>query len=510
MDKFEKKQEEYNKIPPLWIKETKAIDEKYFTFEKDAKGFQNEYKELKENFSLLELDGKIKNAIDQLIGSAKTTNPEISTTQSDIDALTSKIKSDTAIIVDKNPFLQGLKEKELSIINSKYVAPFLIDMEEKKKDVDALQKEYDNAKAQVEKDTGTANAQASQQDLFKIQNKLVKVKTDYTLLQGKLGENGKTLVNKWTTILNDMDEFKKTVENEKTVGEKKIVNESVNMELKKKLEEINKLKKTIYLAKFKEGNLNEVTKSERDKFEKEPAPIENLSSLESNLSSLEDDYLDIASKLGYKDKMQGIITLLTTDLNRIKDLKNARESEKKKIESKVQLISKEIRDLTQANISDSNSNKTMIESRQKDRSNYEENMIKPRTAFINKVFEFEKKYDKEIKNLRDSIKGNGTGAIIESSVIRNLRKEFSGVINDKDFETTSGDVSENKDGGGNWNNDSRNNSIKINTNNTKRHAHINNLKKKNTRRRLIKLKRLIKTLKRHYKKKKRHYTRRRD
>ena len=262
MDKFEKKQEEYNKIPPLWIKEMKAIDNKYNEFENDVKGFQDEYKELKENkFSLLELDGKIKGAIDQLVDnntlqanfneknridtdkliSSSVTelkeNDELIQTielyksekakkeladenvlndlafkiinSSEKFKLYKKITTMDDIKVDKDPFIKNLKEGEKKIINSKYVAPFLIDMEEKKKDVDALQKEYDSAKAQVEKDAGTANAQASQQELFKIQNKLLKVKTDYTLLQGKLGEkgDGEKLIDIWSATLKDMESF---------------------------------------------------------------------------------------------------------------------------------------------------------------------------------------------------------------------------------------------------------------------------------------------------------------
>ena len=509
MDKFEKKQKEYNKIPPLWIKETKAINDKYNVFEKDAKGFQEEYKDLSNNsFSLSEINGKIKDAIDLLIDSARTTNPEISTSPADIDALTSKIKSDTAIIVNNEPFLQKLKADEIKPINAKYVAPFLVDMEEKKKDIDALQQEYDSAKAQVVKDTGTANAQSSQQELFKVQNKLVKVKTDYTILQGKLGEkgDGQKLVEGWIATLKDMDSFKETVNNEKTSSEKKIVNESVNIELKKKMEEINKLKKTLYLAKFKEGNLTEVTKSERDKFEKEPTPIDSAEILKSNLKLLEDDYLDIANKISTSNKVQGIITLLTADLNRIKDLKNAKDFEKKTIDSKLQKISKEIGDLSRSEAL-ADANKIRIDTLKKEQKKYNE-MLTPRVKFIDEILNYEKDYDKKIKELREGIKNN-KNITIDSSVISVIRKEFSDKINTPAFETTSGDLSEDKSGGGGgiWNNDSSN-SIKITTNNTKRNIH--NLKKKNTRRRLIKLKRLIKTLKRHYKKKKKHYTRRRD
>jgi hypothetical protein len=509
MDKFEKKQEEYNKIPPLWIKETKAIDNKYNEFEKDAKGFQDEYKELKKNsLSLLELDGKIKDAIDLLIDSAKTTNPEITYSQTDIDALTSKIKSDTAIIVDKDPFIKNLKEGEKKIINSKYVAPFLIDMEEKKKDVDALQKEYDSAKAQVAKDTGTVNAQASQQELFKVQNKLLKAKTDYTLLQGKLGEkgDGQKLVEGWSATLTDMESFKETVNNEKTSSEKKIVNESVNIELKKKLEEINKLKKILYLAKFKEGNINEVTKSEKDKFEKEPVPIESVKTLETNLKSLEDDYLEIANKISTSNKVQGIITLLTADLNRIKDdLRNSKESEKKSIDSKIKTNSDEISNLSRIikdpeNIKDPNVKR--IADLQADQKKNDDK-LQPRVKFIEKALEFETIYNAKIKELRDSIKNVGRNTTINSSIINELRTKFSDAITQSNFNTTTVDTSEDKSGGG------RRKEIIIH-NNTRRNVHIHNLKKKNTKRRLIKLKRLIKTLKRHYKKRKRHYTRRHD
>ena len=280
------------------------------------------------------------------------------------------------------------------------------------------------------------------------------------------------------------------------------MNESVNIELKKKLEEINKLKKTLYLAKFKEGNLTEVTKSERDKFEKEPTPIDSADIVQSNLKLLEDDYLDIANKISTSNKVQGIITLLTADLNRIKELKNAKDSEKKTIDSKLQKISKEISDLTRSDES-SKKNATRITALNSEQAKYN-GMLEPRVKFIDEILKSEKEYDKQIKELRENIKNNKNTSI-NSSVISVLRDKFSNTINTPGFETTLGDLSDDKSGGGEGNS----NSIRINTNNTKRNVHIHNLKKKNTRRRLIKLKRLIKTLKRHYKKKKRNYTRRR-
>jgi hypothetical protein len=493
MDKFEKKQEEYNKIPPLWTTEVKALIEKYSNFEKVMKENQVEYKKLKDgNFSLLEIDEKIKSAIENLIASASAITPEIKYTQEKMDTLFNNFKSGASIAND--PLINDIKKKEKDAIDFKYVAPFIIDIEEKKKDVAGLQKEYANWKEQVVKDTGTANAQASQQEMIKVQNRLIKAQTDYEILKEKLGDNGEKLIESWTKTIADMETFKESIQSEKTVGERKILDESVNIELKKKMEEINKLKKTLYLAKFKEGNINEVTKSERDKFEKEPTPVESVSALESNLASLEEDYLDIAKKISQNNKIQGIITLLTADLNRIKNLKNAKESEKKTIDSKIKTNSKEISDLTRA-IRDPKDSKDpnvkRVANKQEEQAKYE-NMLQPRIKFIDKVFEFEQKYDTEIKKLRQAIKDKNSSS---SSIIKELRTAFSNDINNDELKTTSGDISD-KSGGG---------VVSTSNNITRRH---NDLKKKNTRRRLIKLKKLIKTLKRHYKRKKKHYTHR--
>ena len=158
-----------------------------------------------------------------------------------ITALTTfleKVKSKDDTKKEKTLF-----NKEQELINIKYVEPFLKDMVTKKKDVDALMKEREALKKRIKEDTNVYNKQVNEKELVDVENRWVKARTDYEQFITKLGEHGETLTKKWETTITEMEEFKKTVKKEKTSGEQKIISDSVNAELKKKLEEINKLKK---------------------------------------------------------------------------------------------------------------------------------------------------------------------------------------------------------------------------------------------------------------------------
>ena len=73
IDKFEKKQQDYDKIPPMWIKETKSIDNKYDSFAKIITEYQKEYTELiKSDIAYKDnVEDKIKKAIKQLVESVQ-------------------------------------------------------------------------------------------------------------------------------------------------------------------------------------------------------------------------------------------------------------------------------------------------------------------------------------------------------------------------------------------------------------------------------------------------------
>ena len=535
MDKFEKKQEEYKKIPPGWINETKALNEKYSTFMKYMTNYKANYEKLKQEkdgFSTTDIDEKMKTTLGAFMASIPSDKfiygdeedkakeeerariNKLLTIATDFSGNMLFNSSGNVIITGLPAFLDKVKSedkekkekplfnKEQELINIKYVEPFLKDMVEKKKDADALMKEREALKKRIKEDTNGYNKQANEKELADVENRWLKARTDYEQFKTKLGEHGETLTATWGTTIKEMEEFKKTVKKEKTSGEQKIISDSVNAELKKKLEEITKLKKTLYLAKFKEGSINEVTTSERTKFEKEPAPVESVSDIESNLKLLEEDYLEIAAKLSADNKIQGLITLLTSDMNRLKELKKVKDDEKisidKKVNENIKSRGELAKSLTAPETNDRDRDKDNSPNPIKIKLEAEytklQSQLEPRNMFILKANEFERNYDIVIKGLRDYLKDKTVTPPKPS--VSELRAKISDEFKKEIYNIVSGDIS-GGGGGGTGQNDL-----------IQHHTH--DLKKKNSKRRLLKLKQLIKTLKRHYKKKKQNYTRRRQ
>ena len=385
LSQYDKYQDEFNKVPPLWIKERKELDDKYAVLEKELKGYSEEIERIKGMNKDYDPVKKTPSFVYDLINAVETKmindigeflrdRTDVITKANDIviskkDTPNENLKSLIAqykenktdellaqqivqlndaldIITNKsfgktnNLFSYELDNKK---IDAKYTEPFLKVMKDKAKDVDELKKENDRINVQLTnlKEKGDTYAtSAKEEERKKIQAALLKKQTDYKVLEDKYGANGEKLVKTWESVLNKIQGLKKNIESDKEVGEKKILNDSVQTELTAKLKEIKVLKEKLYKANFFEGKYGEITKDEIESFSKKPGdrPIEDVTLLESNIKSLQDEYLDIANKLGIANKIQGWITLLNDDLSRIKNLKEKKEKEKKDKDAEINKI----------------------------------------------------------------------------------------------------------------------------------------------------------------------------
>ena len=249
------------------------------------------------------------------------------------------IKSDLA---KKDGFLGRIRDNEKEVIDDKYTQALFEGTKhgELEGDIKALEKEENEIYEKL-KTTDPYNATSVKAELAKLQATIRKKKADIGVLNRKYKKS--ELIQKWEATLNKMDSIKKTIDSEKTKDEKTIANKTVKDEMKKLFDkEIKRLKEELLIAKFKEGDEKELTKSEKEKFEKKDRPIESADQIKANLASIKTQYLDIAGKLGFFEKIQGEITLLNDDFAHIKELKTSKESEKKKIDDKLREISTEL------------------------------------------------------------------------------------------------------------------------------------------------------------------------
>ena len=261
---------------------------------------------------------------------------EAATTTGEAEAV---IKGDVA---NKEGFLGRIRDGEKEVIDDNYTQALFEGTKhsELEGDIKALEKEENDIYEKLKK-TDPYNATAVKAELSKLQATIRKKKADIGVLNRKY--NKKELIRNWEATLGKMDSIKKTIDSEKTKDEKTIANKTVKDEMKKLFDkEIKRLKEEFLIAQFKEGQEENLTKSEKEKFEKKDRPIESASDIKANLASLKTQYLDIAGKLGFFEKIQGEITLLNDDLAHIKELKTSKEGEKKKIDDKLREISTEL------------------------------------------------------------------------------------------------------------------------------------------------------------------------
>jgi hypothetical protein len=173
------------------------------------------------------------------------------------------------------------------------------------------------------------NVESVKADLAKVQAAIRKKMADIQVIKEKY--ETKNIIDGWKATLGEMDSLSKTVEREKTKDEKKIQNETVNKELDEKLKEIKEIKKELLLAKFFAGDYDDLSKSEKESYEKKnqrDRPLDDVNTIQQNLERTKQQYLEIAKKFSEFNKVQALITLLNDDLSAIKKLKDAKKSER--------------------------------------------------------------------------------------------------------------------------------------------------------------------------------------
>jgi hypothetical protein len=544
---YDKYQEDFNKIPPLWIKERKELEDKYTAFETKMKDYKEEIENIKkinnnEETSLVtDLINAVKDKQIETVGELLAMDDNIKYAKEiaelkiskeagkmvvpdDLTLLKEVIQSKVNKIVqekqnitdeklktavenydpqnpdeflakqivvlgealaiitngkDKYPFYEMEKKQ----IDRKYVEPLIVDMKEKEKDVEALKAENEKLNVVIKNmNPNDYSRQTKLDERAKLQATLLKKQTDFKALESKYGENGKALISKWESALGKMQSLKQNIESDKEVGEKTILNESVQKELDGKLKEIKKLKEKIYKANYFEGIYSEITKEEIDEFSKKPGdkPIESVALLTDNIKTLEDEYLDIANKLGLASQVQGWITLLNDNLTRIKKLKGSKEKEKEKKDGETKKISSELKNIADtkkksshaAEISEqekvvatlkknSDTDKSLIEQleveKQKlkaledsDRTPRENTLLEEQKKLQDKIVkfigaienikEYEKKYNEEITGLKK------LGKNVNKDTIETSKQKISGYKND--FITNVEKIGITSDGGG--------------------------------------------------------------
>ena len=392
MAQLDKVQQDFNKIPQLWVKDRTELDKKYTDFSTAIEKYKKEITVIKDankddNESSFVKD-LIQTVVDKMVIATKNLLVDVDKVQTFTLDISEMKNTNFANLILKTPELMkqiedkreeykksnysGLdtdrlkdlalqmvllkkldeliakvvKEKDISktdtdiaafkkleteIINAKYVDPFLDDFKKTQKDVNYLTEQEKKLDEEIKKNGEDARNIYKKDELAKMRAKLFKKQVDFQKMEATFGKNGEKLVNDvWEKSLTKMNNFKSTVENEKKLEETKIEYETVNKELKDKFDEIKKLKELFLIVSSFAGEDKELTKDEKEKFDKKDKPVENYSDLKKNIDSMEEEYLEIAKKLGVEKKIQAKMTLLNYDAERLKTIKKAKEEERKK------------------------------------------------------------------------------------------------------------------------------------------------------------------------------------
>ena len=351
MAQYDKYQEVYNKIPPMWIKERKDLKSKYEDFKKNIGKLWQDIADIKKSNTaddsvrrdmIDQVKSKIRSAAEQLVVNVK--DPAMENKINDFISKIAEVadKSTLDSVIESTDFYSKEKKKENDIINYKYVQPLLdeANVDSKKKDLVELKKQEDELRLRIKPNDPYGNKSA-QVDLAKAQGDLRKKEAEIKMLEEKFGKDasgkidGSKLIKTWEESQGQLEKLGETIQQDKTIEEKKIKVESVNKELDEKLKEIVKLKKDLMLAKFFAGQYDDLDK---EKFESKAAkerPLESVETLQTNLDLAKDQYLEIAGKFSDFNKLQAKITLLSSDLTDLKELKEAKNKGKKKMEGEI-------------------------------------------------------------------------------------------------------------------------------------------------------------------------------
>ena len=448
MAKIELEYQDYNKIPPLWIKEHDDLNAAYIKFYKDFDELPVEYiKLITNNYITTDIENKIKQLLTQLLIGSK---------QEEIESFFTTVKNEkkNPILTANDPFIKKTKTDAETKIDAKYVAPFIVELNERAEDVNVLKAENEKKKDELSKLTGYEEI-GKKQELAKVQAALLKKQTDYEMLKNKFGVGGEKLIEEWKKLKENMKSLKQSVINEKVIAEKKLLNESVVNELNNKMTEIKKTKEMLIKANYFAGNFTELTKEERDSFSKKPGdrPVETVDELKNILMQLEDDYLKIARKIDTEYEIQSYISLLDNDVERIKKLKKKEEQEKTTKDDELKKIITQLESLSKIRGNNQNEvDKLIIEIEKLKKSTdpkAKEDLTK-KTARVNELTnedrsntlrDDEKKGEKKVNIIKKNIEEISKYETNYNEIINQLRKKELKSLNDakKKIETIKKD-----------------------------------------------------------------------
>ena len=359
MVELERKQKELGEVPPLWEKETNELEMKKENFEKRIKELQEEYKVVTEDNKdgaptfLNDLQNSIKDKMyDEVIALGYIST----TSDNDVTNIKEKLITDSSPLT--NSVIANFIKGEETKIDNKHVEPFLTTNNKIKSDVETLETQANNIKEEIKR----LNESSDPSDKYKVtslQDKLLKYQADIRKKKAiiiendkKYGKNGEEIIKGWKKILKDKEALTNSVNNEKKKEGTRLKREIVDKELDEKFKKIKELNKELLVAYFYEGQLKNLTKRETEEYDREKRPDENVSDIISNLKSLEEDYLETASKVNESEKTQAFLKLYSDYLNRLRKLKDGKEDEKKKVDYKLKDIARTLRDLKSRGNSD--------------------------------------------------------------------------------------------------------------------------------------------------------------
>jgi len=414
MAELERKQKELGDVPPLWEKETKELEMKKKKFEERIKELQEEYKNVTKDNSdtspsfLKDLQNSIKDKMYVQVvtfGINITSDEEINKLKEELTTKSNPLE--IKVIAD------FIKDEETKI-DEKHIESFLTKFKSTNNEVDTLKEQEKNLKAEIKRlnassdPTDKYNVASVQEKLLKIQADIRKKSAIVEVDKKKYGENGEEIIKGWKKILRDRELLLDNVNNEKKKENTRLKREIVDKELNEKFKKIKELNKDLLIAYFYEGHLENLTKREIEEYDREKRPDEDASNIISNLKSLEDDYLETASKVNESEKVQALLKLYSDYLNRLKKLKDGKEEEKKRVDNKLKDIARTLRDLKASGEStetSGESTKTSEGSQYKIQHDEEQKLIKKITDINNKLDDIKNKVDgieKIITNLKKS------------------------------------------------------------------------------------------------------------
>lgn len=349
MADLEKDQVKFDKIPPMWIKETTDSKDKFIRFET---AMNNLFKEYTTNTDKKDyIIDKMKALVFPVLENKLEKPPDYTNKPTLIDY--NKISDETEFNKELKTFINNAQENEEATIDYKYIKPLLEEsgINGKQRDLAELNSRVDNIKTKLNAATSEYEKKSINVELFKVTDERVKKLAEIRKIQDDFGEgygneptedrkiNYKKKIREWKTVITERESKLKALNEEKSIGEKKIKIANVNAEMDTKYKEIVELKKTLLLAKFYEGDYYGLSKTDRESYEKKSSkdrPLESVDTLKSNLKTAKDQYLEIAAKFSPYNKVQAEITLLNNDLTEFKTLK---ESWKKERDAKEKEIS---------------------------------------------------------------------------------------------------------------------------------------------------------------------------